>query len=124
DFKESYAKLRAMGACSRRKKSARPMPMLLGLEGKPLRSNIEVADRWLQHFSGEEAAPVIPFSDISWFMNSLPALTSDVTHNVDINIEDVPPLGITQQTLFRAKASAAGPDGNAGAVLKKFALQI
>eukprot|EP00959_Pyramimonas_sp_CCMP1952_P045993 960737-Pyramimonas_sp.AAC.1 len=36
DFKESFAKLRAMGACSRRKKSARPMPMLLGLEGKPL----------------------------------------------------------------------------------------
>eukprot|EP00959_Pyramimonas_sp_CCMP1952_P330326 6916573-Pyramimonas_sp.AAC.1 len=57
-------------------------------------------------------------------MHSLPAPTTDVTHNVDIKIEDVPSLGITQQGLFRAEASAAGPDGIAGAVLKKFALQI
>eukprot|EP00959_Pyramimonas_sp_CCMP1952_P069645 1453874-Pyramimonas_sp.AAC.1 len=85
-----------MGACSRRKRSVRPLPTLLGVDGKPLASFVEVANRWLQHFSNEEAAPVIPESDLLWFLASHPTLDASVTHNVDINIEDVPSFAVTQ----------------------------
>ncbi|CAK0907967.1 unnamed protein product, partial [Prorocentrum cordatum] len=80
-----------------------------------------VANRWLRHFSNEEAAPVIPESDLLWFLASHPALDASVTHSVDINVEDVPSLAVTQHTFACAKASAAGPDGIPGAVLKQFA---
>eukprot|EP00959_Pyramimonas_sp_CCMP1952_P282563 5906021-Pyramimonas_sp.AAC.1 len=64
DFKIAFAKLRAMGACSRRKKSFRPHPLLHGHDGQPLRDFIVVADSWVEHSGQVEAAPVIPFSDL------------------------------------------------------------
>ncbi|CAK0827501.1 unnamed protein product [Prorocentrum cordatum] len=85
---------------------------------------LEVANRWLQHFSNEEAAPVIPESDLLWFLASHPTLDASVTHNVDINIEDVPSFAVTQHTFSRAKASAAGPGGIPGAVLKQLAILL
>eukprot|EP00959_Pyramimonas_sp_CCMP1952_P373167 7814913-Pyramimonas_sp.AAC.1 len=69
----------------------------------------------------EEFAAPVPKQDLDWFFGQLPSLDPSVTRDIDVALENIPPLAWWQQALLHAEDSAEGPDGISGSIVKRCA---
>eukprot|EP00959_Pyramimonas_sp_CCMP1952_P350778 7349331-Pyramimonas_sp.AAC.1 len=109
DHAEAFARLKRIGACSRRKARS-PPPILKGFDGRPIEAEGDVAHTWTQHFAANEAGAVIPKEDLAWFEAQFPACPEQPFNDLVLAVDDLPTLAQFERPCKVTRSAAAGPD--------------